>query len=127
AQRIGEIAFAAIALVAKPRAFRTPIEFFRLPLIGAPAAEAECLKAHRFQGDIAGENVEIGPGKFVAVFLLDRPQQSARLVQICVVGPRIERRETLLTPTSAAAPVGDAIGARTVPSEPDEQAAIMAE
>ena len=54
AERLGELAFAAVAFVAQPGAFGTPVQFFRLPHIGAAAGEAECLEAHRFQGDVAG-------------------------------------------------------------------------
>ena len=87
AERLGELAFAAVALVAEPGAFGTPVQFFRLPDVGAAAGEAEGLEAHRFQRDVADENEQIGPGDLAAVFLLDRPQQAARLVEVDVVRP----------------------------------------
>ena len=92
----------------------------------APAAEAERLEAHRLEGDVAGENHQIGPGKFPAVFLLDRPQQPARLVEARVVRPAVDRREALLPGSGAAAAVADAVGAGEVPRHPNEQPAVVA-
>src|SRR3546814_3599380 len=62
---------------------------------------------------------------FRSIFLLDRPQQAARLVEISVVGPAVERRETLLPAVGAAATVGGAIGARGVPCHADEEGDVM--
>src|SRR3546814_15123552 len=62
----------------------------------APAAEAEHRPAHRFDRDVARQDQQIRPGKIAPVFLLDRPQQAPRLIQIGVVRPRIERREALI-------------------------------
>src|SRR5262249_49814595 len=122
-----QLALAAVALVAEPAPFRAPIELLRLPGVGASAAEAEGLEAHRFERDVAREHEEVGPGELAAIFLLDRPKQPARLVEIGVVGPAVGRREALLSAAGAAAAIGDAIGARAVPRHADEQAAIMAE
>src|SRR5436190_1088739 len=85
------------------------------PAISATAGEAECLEAHRFERDVAGENHQVGPGDFPAVLLLDRPQQPARLVEVRVVRPAVERGEALLPGAGAAAAVRDAVGTRTVP------------
>src|SRR5690242_20492793 len=106
AERLGELAFAAVAFIAEPGPFGTPVEFFRLPHIGASAAETEGFKTHRLERDIAGEDHQIGPRELPAVFLLDRPQQPACLVEIGIVGPAIERREALLSGAGAAAPIG---------------------
>src|SRR6202022_3213454 len=91
-QRILEIADAAVALVAtwigEPGFLLAPVDdLVGLPHIGAPAAEAECLEAHGFERDIAGEDHEVGPGDFRAVFLLDRPQDPARLLGFPIVAP----------------------------------------
>jgi hypothetical protein len=48
------------------------------------------------RGDVAGEDHQVGPGDLVAVLLLDRPEQAARLVEVAVVRPAVERREALL-------------------------------
>ena len=127
AERLRELALAAVAFVAEPRALGTPVELFRLPDIGAAAGEAERLEAHGFKRDVAGENHQVGPRDFPAVLLLDRPQQPARLVEVGVVRPRVERCEALLAGARAAAAVGDAVGARAVPCHADHQAAVVAE
>src|SRR5258708_4179651 len=71
AERVLKLALAAVAFVPQPRPFGTPVELFRLPPIGAAARETERLETHRLQGDVAGEDHQIGPGEFPAVLLLD--------------------------------------------------------
>ena len=127
AERLRQLALAAVAFVAQPCPFGTPIEFLGLPDVGASAGEAEGLEAHRFERDVAGENHQVGPGDLLAVFLLDRPEQAARLVEVRVVRPAIQRREALLTGAGAAAAVGNAVRARAVPCHADHQAAVVAE
>src|SRR6185312_13358939 len=108
-QRIRKVTIAAVALVRQPFAFGTPVHvLFWLPHIGASAAETKCLEAHRLESDIAGENHQVGPRGFAAVFLFDRPQQPARLVEVYVVGPAIEWREALLPSSGTAAAIADA-------------------
>src|ERR1700685_2029048 len=63
AERTCEITITAVALVCKPRALGTPVHFFGLPHIGASAAKTERLKAHGIEGNVAGENHEVGPDK----------------------------------------------------------------
>ena len=127
-KRIGEFAIAAVALVAEPLGLRTPVGVdFRLPDVGATAAEAEGLEAHRLERDVAGEDHEIGPGNFAAVLLLDGPEQAARLVEVDVVGPAVERRESLRAASGAAASVVDAVGSGGVPGHADEERAVVAE
>ena len=70
---------------------------------------------------VAGEDEQVGPGELLAVLLLDRPQQPARLVEAGVVRPAVERREALGAAAAAAAAVLDAVGAGGVPAHPDEQ------
>jgi hypothetical protein len=36
---------------------------------------------HAVDGDVAGEDHEVGPGDLLAVLLLDGPEQAARLVE----------------------------------------------
>src|SRR3546814_16741918 len=92
-----------------PRSTRTDTLFpyttlFRSGLIDilAAAAEAEHRAAHRFDRDIAGEDEQVGPADLRPVFLLHRPQQAARLVEIAIVGPVVERGEALLPGIRAA-------------------------
>ena len=127
AERFRKLTFAAVAFVAEPRALGTPEEFFRLPDIGAAAGETERLEAHRLEGDIAGEDHQVGPRDFPAVLLLDRPQEPARLVEVRVIRPRIERCEALLSGARAATAVGDAVGACGVPRQADHQSAVVTE
>src|SRR4029077_10259460 len=68
AERVGELAVAAVALVIQPGRLRTPVDvLFGLPGVHPAAAEAERLEAHRLQGDVAGEDHEVGPGDRPAV------------------------------------------------------------
>src|SRR6185312_10387328 len=121
----GELAFAAVALITEPCPFGAPIQLFRLPDIGASAAEAERFEAHRLQRDVARQNHQVGPGEFSSVLLLDRPEQTARLVEVRIVRPGVERREALLSATRGAATVGDAIGTGDMPCQTNHQDAIV--
>src|ERR1043166_4979241 len=127
AERLCELALATVTFVAEPAPFRTPIELLGLPHVGAATGEAERFEAHRLQRDVAGQHHQVGPGNLPAKLLLDRPQQSPRLVEIGIVRPRIEWREALLPCTSAAATIGDAVGARSVPGQADHQTAVVSE
>src|SRR5208337_1677570 len=116
-----KITVAAVALVRQPLGFRAPVDvLFGLPHIRAPAAKTERLEAHRLEGDVARENHQVGPGDLPAVFLLDRPQQPARLVEVHVVRPTVERREALLARSGTAAAVADAVRAGAVPRHSNE-------
>jgi hypothetical protein len=92
-----------------------------MPDVLAAEGEAEGLQAHRLIGDVAGQDDQVGPADLVAVLLLDRPEQAARLVEVGVVRPGVERREALVAGAAAAAAVGDAIGARGMPGHADHQ------
>src|ERR1019366_2064966 len=125
-ERILKITVAAVALVRQPLAFRAPVDvLFGLPDVLAPPAKTERLEAHRLEGDVAGENDEVGPGNFPPILLLDRPQQPARLVEVHVVRPAIERREALLTGSGPAAAVADAVRTRAVPRHTNEKWPIV--
>src|SRR5579864_1550804 len=126
-ERILKITVAAVAFVRQPLALRPPENvFFGFPDVLTPAAKTERLKAHRLQGNVACENHQVGPGDLPPILLLDRPQQPARLVEVHVVGPAIERSETLLPSSGPAAAVTDAVRARAVPRHTNEKWPIMA-
>ena len=76
--------------------------------LGRPPPKPNVLKPIELEGDVARENHEVGPGDFPAVFLFDRPQEPARLVEIRIVRPRVEGREALLAGAGTAAAVADA-------------------
>ena len=59
--------------------------------------------------------------------MFDRPEQPARLIEVYVVGPAIEWRETLLSGSGAAAAIADAVGAGAVPRHADEQTSVVTE
>ena len=116
-----------VAFLADPLLLGAPVDvLLGLPDVGAAAAEAEHRAAHRFDRDVAGQDHQVGPAEACAVLLLDRPEQAARLVEIAVVRPGVERREALLTRDGAAAAVAGAIGAGAVPGHADEERAVMA-
>ncbi len=129
AERIVEFTIAFVALVpAQPLVLGSPVDvLFRLPYIRAPAAETERLEAHRLESDVAGENHEVGPGDFPAIFLLDGPEQPARLVEVHVVRPAVEGRKTLLARPCPAAAIADAVGACAVPRHTNKKPAVVAE
>ena len=126
AEGTGELAVAAVALVAEPRVLGAPEDLLGLPDVLAPEAEAERLEPHRLQGDVAGEDEQVGPRDLLAVLLLDRPEQPARLVEVGVVGPAVERGEALHAAAATAAAVGDAVRAGGVPRHPDEERPVVA-
>src|SRR6185436_7242492 len=97
AERLRELAVPAVARVAQPRVLRAPEEVLGLPDVGPAEAEAEGLEPHRFHGHVAGQDQQIGPGDLLAVLLLEGPEEPARLVEVRVVGPAVQRREALLT------------------------------
>ena len=113
---------------AEPPGFAAPVHIHvRFPGVLSATCEAKGLEAHGFHRDIAGEQHQVRPRNGPAVFLLDRPQQAARLVQVAVVRPAVERCESLLAATTAAAAVADAVGARAVPGQAHHQATVVAE
>jgi hypothetical protein len=86
------------ALVAEPGGLRAVVDgLFGLPRVGAATGEANGLEAHVLESDVAGEDQQIGPRDLLSVLLLDGPEQAAGLVQVAIVGPRVERGEALLT------------------------------
>ena len=131
-ERILEFTVARIAAVfllagREPLAFAAPVDvLLGLPHVLSAEAEAEGLEAHRFHADVSGEDEEVGPRNLVAVLLLDRPQQAAGLVEIAVVGPAVEGRETLRAAARTTAAVGRAIGAGAVPRHAHEERAVVA-
>ena len=114
--------------VGQPGGLGTPVHvLIRLPGVFAAGGKAERAKAHGLQRHVAGEDQQVGPGNLLAVFLLDRPEQAARLVDVHVVRPAVERRETLLAATATATAIAQAVGAGGVPGHADELRTVMAE
>src|SRR5205823_2923289 len=127
AERIVEHSIAGITLIAEPFVFRSPVNVQGgLKDVLTAAGETERLESHRLQGTIAGEYHQIGPGDFVAIFLLDGPKQSSGLVDTDIVGPAIERCEANSAGARTAAAIIDAISAGAMPCHADEERAVMA-
>ena len=125
-ERVLELTITAVALVVKPDVLVAPVDvLLRLPDVGTTAAETERLEAHRLHGDVASEHEEVGPRNLAAVLLLDRPQQAARLVEVGVVRPAVERGEALHTRAGATATVLDAVRAGRVPRHAHEERAVV--
>src|SRR6185437_11489091 len=61
-----------------------------------------------------------------AVLLLDWPEQAARLVEVCVVRPTVQRGEALSSLAATAPAVGDAVRAGGMPRHPDEERPVVA-
>src|SRR5262249_14838524 len=126
AERPLDFPAAGVALVSKPRVLGAPEDLVGLPAILPPKAKAERLEAHRLISTVAGEDDQIGPGDLVAVLLLDRPEQPARLVEVCVARPTVEGRKALHAAAATAPAVGNAVRARGMPRHPDEERAVVA-
>ena len=92
-----------------------------------PPPKPKVLKPIDSSATLPARTIRSAQEILLAVFLLDRPQQPARLVEVGVVRPAVQRREALLAGAGAAAAVGDAVGAGAVPGHADEQAAVVAE
>src|SRR3984957_7123178 len=124
-----EIALTRIAFVCShPGGLMPPVDVeIRFPNVGTSAGETKRLEAHSFEGDITGEDHEVGPRDLFAVLLLDRPQQAPRSIEVYVVRPAVEWSETLLASAAAAATVKSAIRTGAVPRHTNEQRSVVAE
>ena len=124
---LATIAAAGLVAGGEPLFFGAPIDvFLRLEDVFPATAESERLAAHGFDGAIAGEDHQVGPGNLVAVFLLDRPQQAAGLVEVGIVRPAVQRRKTLRPGGRTAPAVTCPVGAGAVPGHANEERPVMA-
>ena len=96
------------------------------PDVFTTTREAEGFETHRVHGDITGQNDQVSPRNFAAVFLLDRPEQAACFVKVDVVRPAVERRKALGAKARTATAIADAVSAGAVPSHAHEERAVMA-
>ena len=123
-----QFAVAGVPFVVEPAGFGAPVDIVvGFPGVDAAARETECFEAHGFEGDVAGEDEQVGPREVRAVLLFDRPQQTSGLVEVSVVGPAVEGGEALLPGARAAASVADAVGAGAVPCHADHERAVVPE
>ena len=122
-----QLSLLVAAIGSQPLALGAPVHVFRLPGVNTAAGEAQGLEAHRVHGHRAGEDQQVGPGNLAAVFLLDRPEQAVRLVQVGVVRPTVERGEALQAAVRSAPAVDRPVGARAVPGHSNEERTVVTE
>ena len=96
-----------------------------MPDILPAKGKTEGLQPHGFIGDGARVGNQVRPAELVAVFLLDRPKQTARLVQVDVIWPGVDGCKSLVTGTGATAAIRDPIGTRRMPGHADHQTAVV--
>ena len=117
-QRVLQITLTGVAGIIRIRArkpfrFRTPINvLFRLPHICTATGKAKGGATHALNRHVTCENIEVRPADLIAVFLLDRPQQATRLVEVAIIRPGVQRRKTLLPGAATATAVRCPVGAR---------------
>ena len=76
--------------VGEPGFLVAPVHIkIRFPDILTSGTKTEGTEAGILQRHVTGENIQIGPGDFLTVFLLDWPQQTTRLIQTDVIRPGV--------------------------------------
>ena len=86
-ERAFQIALPVAAVVGQHLGFRTPEHEIRLPCVNTAAGKPDGLETHVLERDVTRQHHQIAPGQLATVFLLDRPDQAARLVETDIVGP----------------------------------------
>src|SRR5215471_3479164 len=113
--------------VAQPRALATPVQLVSSQTSARPPAKPKALKPIDSRATLPVRMIRSAQEILRPSFCLIGPQETARLVEIRVVRPAVQWRNTLLAGAGAAAAVGDAVRARAVPRHTDEQSSIVAE
>ena len=122
----GELAVPRVALVREPLTLRPPVDVgLGLPDILTSAGEAESSQAGILQRAVAREDHQVGPRDALAILLLEGPQQAARLVEVAVVWPAVQRREAQRAVRGSATTIPDAVRARAVPRHADEERTVV--
>mmetsp|Transcript_4536 Transcript_4536/g.10905 ORF Transcript_4536/g.10905 Transcript_4536/m.10905 type:complete len:217 (-) Transcript_4536:206-856(-) len=118
--------FRSMSLIRQPFLLGTPVDLIVGRVRVSPTeCESKGTKAHALEGYVAGQDHEIGPRDLLPVLLLDGPEQPPRLVEVGVVGPRVERREAQGTGAGTAPTVDGAVGAGGMPRHANEEGAIV--
>ena len=97
-----------------------------LPDIRAATAKTQGLETHGIHGHIACQNEQVSPRELAAIFLLDRPEQAARFIEVAVVRPTVERGKALRARARAASAIADAVGSGGMPCHAYEKGAVVA-
>jgi hypothetical protein len=112
--------------IAEPGFFGAPVNgFVGFPNIFSASTKSQGFETHGFQGNVAGEDEEVGPGDAIAIFLFDGPEETSGFVKVGVIGPTIQGCEALGPCGGSATPIKDPIGTSTVPGHPNHQAPVM--
>ena len=116
----------AVAVVAQPLVFSTPVDVgLGRPDVLPAAAESEHGPAHGFNRHVTGQDEKVSPRNLVAVLLLDWPEQASGLVEVAVVGPAVQRSKALCAGAATTTAVAGAVGACSMPGHADEEAAVV--
>ncbi len=74
----------------KPVLLIAPVDVhIRLPDVFTPGPETKSAEPGIFQRHVAGEDKQVSPGDFLAIFLFHRPQQATRFIEAYVIRPRV--------------------------------------
>mmetsp|Transcript_19631 Transcript_19631/g.52085 ORF Transcript_19631/g.52085 Transcript_19631/m.52085 type:complete len:291 (+) Transcript_19631:1529-2401(+) len=96
------------------------------PAVDPAPHEPEGLEAHVLHSHVAHEHQKIGPRKLLPVLLLDRPQETARLVQVAVVVPGIQGIEAHVSAVRPPTAIRGPIRSGLVPGEAHHERAVVA-
>mmetsp|Transcript_10031 Transcript_10031/g.24765 ORF Transcript_10031/g.24765 Transcript_10031/m.24765 type:complete len:210 (-) Transcript_10031:755-1384(-) len=96
------------------------------PAVEATAAKAELRQPHVLHRHVAREDEQVAPGQRLSVLLLDGPKEPPSLVEVAVVGPGVERVETLVAGVGAATTVRSAVGTSSVPGHANHEGTVVA-
>ena len=126
-ERVGLLdVLVALGCIAHELILGAPVDvLLRVPDVFTAKGEAIGVQAHILIGDGARQQDQVGPAQLVAVLLLHRPQQAARLVEVAVIGPGVEGGKADVAACAATAPVHHPVRPGGVPGEADHQAAVM--
>ena len=121
-----ELSVARVTLIVEPYGLGSPVDvLFWSPHVLAAASEPERGQAHRFQGDIAGQDHEICPRNATTVLLLNWLEQKSCFIEVAVVWPAVEWFETLGSRCATAATIVGAVGASGVPCHANEERPVV--
>ena len=124
-EAVTKLATFGIALIGQHLCLGTPVDPLGLPIVRAAARKTKGFEAHVFHGHITGEDHQVCPGDLIAILLLDRPQQTAGLVEVAVVRPAVQWLEPLLTAIGATTTIRGAVGAGAVPGHTNKERTIV--
>ena len=125
-ESLSKLASFSVSLVRQHLRLRAPVDPLWLPIIGAATGKSEGLEPHILHRHVARKDHQVSPRDLVAVLLLDRPQQTTRLVEVAVVGPAIQRFKSLLTTIGATTAIRCSIGACAMPGHTHKKRTVVA-